>query len=260
MGKAARRAAVVAVCNQKGGAGKTSTVLAFAYGLAARGKRVCAIDLDAQGSLTRACGLYDEDAADVYDWLVEGDDARIAHDGFDVVPATQAGVSALVKEMQRDIVNPSGHLREGVEALRADYDVILLDTPPEVGLPLTNALVAADDVVITVKPEHLCTDGFREMQQTISRVRRANPGLKVAGVAITQVDSRTVEHRVSGEIVEEAAKAFGSPMFRTRVRLSPRIPESQRKHKSPYMTPSRNPAGKDYSALVDEVLETIGVA
>lgn len=247
-------AKVFTVCNQKGGVGKTTTSLMLAFGLAKRGLKVLAIDVDAQASLTKALGCHDADAADVYDWVIDGADARKDAGAFDLIPATKVGIEELVKEIAQDAVAPSSYFSSALSSLRQGYDAVVFDAPPSVGLPLTNALMASTSVIIPIYPEFLCADGFAEMQKTIERVQRVNKSLKVEGALLTRFDARANEHQLMTAIAEQVADAFDSKIFGTKIRTSSLIPKAQRLHCNPYSSEVRNNAAADYESFVDELL------
>lgn len=245
---------IITVCNQKGGVGKTTTSLMLAFGCARKGMRVLAIDADAQASLTKALGLHDADKADIYDWAMDGVDARVDAGKFDLIPASKAGIDEMVKEIQQDTVAPSSYFANALRGLDAEYDIVIFDAPPSVGLPLTNALMASTSVVIPIYPEFLCADGFAEMQKTIERVQRANVNLRVEGALVTRFDTRASEHLLMSTIAEQVADAFDSKVFDTKIRTSSLIPKAQRLHCDPFSSEVRNTAAHDYADFVDELL------
>ena len=160
---------------------------------------------------------------------------------------------ALVRELQSDAVSPSCWFRDALEPMKGEYDVVVFDTPPAIGLLLTNALMASDKIIIPLQPEYLAADGFVQMQNTIKRVQRANGGLEVAGAIITQFNPQASEHDIMGAAAAAVAESFGSKVFGTRVRISTKVPEKQRRRADPYAQISRNKAAQDYSAVFDEL-------
>lgn len=252
------RCEVVTSCNQKGGQGKTTTVIHLVYGALARGMRVLAIDADGQASLTKAVGLDADGQADIYEWVYKGEDARRHHpDGFDLIPASQGGITCLIKELEKDTVAPAEYIKDALEEIKGEYDLVVIDTPPALGLPLTNALMASDSVLIPVQPEYLAADGLAQMQMTIRRVQKKNPKLKVAGAIITQYNPQSSEHELMSEIAEAVNAKFGAKVFNTRIRISRKVAEKQRSHTNPYGQISKNRAAQDYLAVVDEFLDSI---
>lgn len=190
----------IAVANQKGGTGKTATTLSLGVALARRGRRVLLVDTDPQGDLTKSLGWADPDSIETtvathIEAVIEGadEDPRtgiLGHrEGVDLMPANieLAGLEmAVFMAMSRERI-----LKTWAEPLRADYDYILFDCAPTLGIIPVNALVAADGVIIPVSAEYLPASGMAGLLKTVGRVRRQiNPGLSVEGILVTLYDSR----------------------------------------------------------------------
>ena len=195
------KATVMAVVNQKGGTGKTTTCENLGIGLAQEGKRVLLVDTDPQGSLTIALGhpmpdnlpvtLSDLMAKVIQDQPITPNEGILKHEeGVDLVPAniTLSGMEvSLVNAMSRETV-----LKQYLETLKKDYDYILLDCMPSLGMLTVNALAASDQVLIPVQANYLSAKGLEQLLQTVNKVKRQiNPKLKIEGILLTMVDSRT---------------------------------------------------------------------
>lgn len=257
------RAKITALCNQKGGVGKTVTTVNLGIGLAREGKRVLLADIDAQGSLTTSLGYKHPDQmgntlAEILGRIISGEpvspgEGIIHHtEGVDLLPANieLSGLEVtLVNTMSREII-----LREYLNSVRDQYDYILLDCCPSLGMLTINALAAADDVLVPVMAHYLSIKGMEQLIRTISNVKRKiNPGLQIAGILITMADMRT---NYSREIVELLRNTYGDKLriFDSIIPLSIRAAETSAEGRSIYL---HDPAGKisaAYAALMREVL------
>ena len=256
-------ATITAICNQKGGVGKTVTAVNLGIGLAREGKRVLLVDVDAQGSLTASLGYKHPDKMEntlaeilgevISDEPVAPYEGIIHHtEGVDLLPANieLSGLEVtLVNTMSRETI-----LREYLNSIRDQYDVILLDCCPSLGMLTINALVAADDVLIPMMAHYLSIKGLEQLIRTISNVKRKiNPGLEIAGILITMADMRT---NYSREIVDLLRGSYGAKLriFNSIIPLSIRAAETSAEGRSIYL---HDPAGKvsaAYAALTREVL------
>ncbi len=258
-------ATTIAICNQKGGVGKTVTTVNLGVGLARMGKRVLLVDVDAQGSLTASLGYQYPDQIEktlatvlghfiMDEPLVSGEGIIHHEEGMDLLPANieLSGLEVtLVNAMSRELF-----LREYLEMVRADYDVILLDCCPSLGMLTINALAAADEVVIPMQAHYLSIKGLEQLLRTISRVKRQiNPGLNISGILITMADMRT---NYSRDIIELLHNAYDGKLriFNSIIPLSIRAAETSAEGRSIYL---HDPAGKvsaAYAALTKEVVAT----
>ena len=254
---------IVALCNQKGGVGKSVTAVNLGIGLAQKGKRVCLIDMDSQASMTASLGYQNPDQmentlADILGHIISDEpvspgEGIIHHaEGIDLMPANieLAGLEVtLVNTMSRETI-----LREYLNSIRDWYDVILLDCCPSLGMLTINALAAADEIIIPVQPHYLSLRGMEQLIRTISNVKRKiNPGLEIAGILITMADMRT---NYSREIVELLRSTYGNSLriFDSIIPMSIRAAETSAEGRSIYL---HDPAGKvsaAYAALTREVL------
>lgn len=254
---------IYSICNQKGGVGKTQTAVSLGIGLAREGKRVLLVDVDAQGSLTASLGYQQPDQIEVTLATIMGSiiadsplpaGVGILHnaEGVDLLPANieLSGVEVtLVNTMSRETI-----LRQYLQTVRGDYDVILLDCCPSLGMLTINALAAADKVLIPVQSHFLSIKGLEQLIRTISKVRRQiNPSLSIAGILITMADMRTNYTR---DIIELLHSAYDGKLriFDSIIPLSVRAAETSAEGKSIYL---HDPAGKvasAYAALTKEVM------
>ena len=199
-------AKITAICNQKGGVGKTVTAVNLGIGLAREGKKVLLVDMDAQGSLTASLGYQRPDQMEntlatilgriILDEPVSpGEGILHQAEAVDLLPANieLSGLEVtLVNTMSRETI-----LRDYLNSVRDQYDVILLDCCPSLGMLTINALAAADQVLIPMQAHYLSIKGLEQLIRTISNVKRKiNPGLEIAGILITMADLRTTYSRV----------------------------------------------------------------
>lgn len=226
---------VIAITNQKGGVGKTTTTVNLGVGLAKDGHRVLLIDADPQGSLTVSLGIKDPDELDeslatvmtasIEDMQLPPETGIIQHnEGVDLMPSNieLSGIeTGLFNTMSREFV-----LRNYINSVKQDYDYILIDCMPSLGMMTINALVAADSVIIPSQPNFLSTKGLNLLLRSISKVKRSiNPNLKVEGILLTMVDSRTNNAK---DIISSLRQSVGQNIrvFDTEIPHSVRAAES----------------------------------
>ena len=222
-------ARVMALCNQKGGVGKTTTTINLGAALAEYGRRVLLVDFDPQGALSVGLGVNPlELDATVYNVLMERDvtaeDVMLKTNvvGMDLLPSNidlSAAEVQLVGEVAREQT-----LQRALEPLLPDYDVVLIDCQPSLGLLTVNALTAADSVIVPLECEFFSLRGVALLIQTIDKVReRLNPQLELEGILPTMYDSRTLHGR---EVLTRVVEAFGDGVFHTVISRTVRFPET----------------------------------
>lgn len=251
----------LALANQKGGVGKTTTAVNVSSYLASLGYRVLLIDLDPQGNATSSLGV-DKRALELstYDALVHGadvDDALVRgiRTNMDLLGANNALAGAEVELVQ--MTNREQRLRRAIEPVRSQYDIVLIDCPPSLGLLTVNAFTAADRVVVPIQCEYLALEGLMQLINTMDLVkRRLNPALDVLGVVMTMFDSRT---RLSSQVVENVRRFFPNRMFRTIVPRSVRLAEAPSHGQTILEYDARSAGAGAYRRLGDEIAARIGL-
>ena len=255
---------VIAVVNQKGGTGKTTTCENLGIGIALEGKKVLLIDTDPQASLTISLGFPNPD--DLYPTLsdlltkvieeemIKPKEGVIHHkEGVDLIPANieLSGLEvSLVNAMSRETI-----LKQYVEIVKKEYDYILLDCMPSLGMLTINALAAADNVLIPVQAQYLPAKGLEQLLQTINKVRRQiNPKLKIEGVLLTMVDSRTNYGKDISTLIRET---YGDKLkvFKTDIPRSVRAEEISAEGKSIFSHDPKGKVSEAYKILTKEVLK-----
>lgn len=249
-------ARVIAVVNQKGGVGKTTTAVNLGAYLAQAGQRVLLVDLDPQANATSGLGINHKNLArGVYEVLVSPTSLhevimRTPIAGYDVAPATLSLAGAnveLVPLERREFL-----LKDNLSDVRADYDYILIDSPPSLGVLTINGLVAADDVLIPVQSEYYSLEGLGQLMETIDLVKEnIHPTLNVLGLVLTMYDP---QHRLSDAVLEELYKFFPThQIFRTAIPRNIRLAEAP-SYGQPIMHYDPRSAGaKAYKKLADEI-------
>lgn len=250
-------ARIYAIANQKGGVGKTTTVVNLGAYLASSGRRVLIVDLDAQANATSALG-YDKNQMQpsTYELLLEQlspERVRLHHEEFklDLLPSNPSLAAAEIELVH--VIGREYRLRKALEYVDGEYDYILIDSPPSLGLLTINARTAArDGVLIPVQCEYLPLEGLTQLTQTIHKVQEyLNPSLQIRGVMMTMYDSRT---NLSRQVVEEVRRHFPNKVFRTIIPRNIRLSEAPSygrpiNHYSP-----QSPGAVAYKLLTAELL------
>ena len=249
-------ARILAVTNQKGGVGKTTTAVNLSACLAALGQRVLMIDLDPQGNGTTGCGIIKREALPtVYQLLIGRStlaQARLKTDfGFDILPANRELAGAEV-----DLIDMAGReyrLRDALAPALGDYDFILMDCPPALNMLTVNGLTAADAVMIPMQCEYYALEGLTDLVATLKKVRaHLNARLEIEGLLRTMFDPRsTLTQQVSGELVEH----FGDKVYRTIIPRNVRLAEAPSYGKPVIAFDRLSKGAQAYSALAQELLD-----
>ena len=248
---------VIAVSNQKGGVGKTTTTINLAASLAMADQRVLVVDMDPQGNLTSGLGQKSGAEHTVYEALIGDADLPLlqtAVDHLHLVPAGRhlAGAEVeLVTMEERD-----SRLRKLLEPIRGRYDFILIDTPPSLGLLTLNALVAADTVLIPLHCEYFALEGLADLMATLSRIRAGlNPHLDVEGVVLTMYGDRT---NLGAQVAKEIRQFFESKVFDPVIPRNIRLAEAPSHGLPALLYDPRSKGAEAYVSLAHELLTRNG--
>ncbi|MET0991591.1 MAG: ParA family protein [Lacisediminihabitans sp.] len=221
-------ARIISLCNQKGGVGKTTTSVNVGAALAEYGRKVLAIDFDPQGALSAGLGVHTHDLPTIYDLLIgnlkDPADAiqKTSVEGLDIIPANidlSAAEVHLVSEVARESI-----LARVLRKVSDEYDVIIIDCQPSLGLLTVNALTAAHGVLIPLECEFFALRGVALLVETIDKVKdRLNPALELDGILATMYDSRTLHSR---EVLERVVETFGDRVFETVIGRTVKFPDA----------------------------------
>lgn len=250
---------VIGVISRKGGTGKTTTALCLAERLSARSRRTLLIDLDQQHNATRQYGASTDGVPTAYELLcdpeVDPHDVLQRTERGDIVPSDDM-MNAIEVDMA-SLLNREAALADALDALRSEYDAVVIDCPPALGVLAANVLVASDWLVVPVECDRYSLEGFEGLLSMVERVRsnrRLNPGLEVAGLLVTMYESRQkVSQRALAELRASAAAA-GTRVFDRTIRRSCKVREAQEAAEPLAAFAPSSTVFSDYDAWVDELL------
>lgn len=243
---------VITVINQKGGVGKSTTAATLLSGFTLGGKRALAVDLDAQGNLSFATGAVPSENHSLA--LITGKckaaDAIQNTDSGYVIPSSKdlAAADAILKGTGREY-----RLREALDEIRSEWDFILIDTPPALGILTVNALTAADTAVIPAQADIFSVHGVEDLAETIGAVKKyTNPALTVAGILLTRYNSRSVLSREITELAATVAEKLQTKVFQTTIREGVAVKEAQVSQKSLFSYAPKAKVTGDYAEFIEE--------
>lgn len=254
---------IIAICNQKGGVGKTTTTVNLGIGLVMKGKKVLLVDLDPQADLTTSLGWKNADSLDctianlmaktMRDEPIKAGEGILHHkEGVDLVPSnlTLSGLEMnLNSVMSREVI-----LKNYLDGIKKNYDYVLIDCMPSLGMITVNALSASDKVLIPVQAQYLPAKGMMQLMKMLESVKRhTNPKIKIEGIVMTLVDNRT---NLARDTISLLRKSYGSQIrvFESQIPIAVKAAEVSAKGESIYAFDKNNPVAKAYGSLTKEVL------
>ncbi|WP_156111718.1 ParA family protein [Thalassospira australica] len=260
-GGEAHRPRIIAVANQKGGVGKTTTTINLATALAAVNQRVLIVDLDPQGNASTGLGLRpSEREISSYDVLINGNTLEEARKETSIprLSIVPSGMDLSGAEIELvDFERRETQLKESLGKLPHDVDYVLIDCPPSLGLLTLNALVASDAVLVPLQCEFFALEGVSHLVRTIKRVKKAfNPNLEIQGIVLTMYDKR---NNLSAQVANDVRDYFGDVVYRTVIPRNVRVSEAP-SHGAPVLVyDMKCPGSRAYLNLASEVLKREGV-
>lgn len=247
---------IIAIANQKGGVGKTTTSVNLGAGLAALGKRVLLVDIDPQGNTTSGVGINKADVENcIYDVIInevhpKDAIAPTAVEGLHIIPATISLAGAeieLVPTMSREL-----RLKKSLHLIKHMYDYILIDCPPSLGILTINSLTAADSVIIPIQCEYYALEGLSQLLNSVRLVQKhLNTSLQIDGVLLTMFDART---NLGIQVIEEVKKYFQDKVYRTVIPRNVRLSEAPSHGQSIITYDPRSKGAEVYLELAKEVV------
>ena len=248
---------IIAIANQKGGVGKTTTAINLCASLAAMEKRTLLVDLDPQSNATSGLGLDRKSiGTSVYDVLLDGVDIRLVVQPTEVpflslAPSSIDLVGAEVELSGAE--NREARLREALQGIREEYDFLIVDCPPSLGLLTLNGLVAADEILIPIQCEYYALEGLGQLLKTVELVRsKLNPALKIGGIALTMYDSRL---SLAKQVAEDIRQHFPDKVFETVIPRNVRLAEAPSFGKPVLLYDITSSGAQSYLKLAEEFLK-----
>lgn len=251
---------IIAVCNQKGGVGKTTTAVNLGAAISENGDTVLLVDLDPRADLSAYLGItVGPDEVSVYDALFDPEvqmvDAvrQTGLPGLDIVPATNDLAGAEILLMERPPEHRHSIVAEALSSVRDDYDYIILDNPPGLQLLYIGALVAAEEVLVPQQTSFLALHGLRQVAQSIERIRaELNPKLRICGIVMTMQDRRTIHNR---EVIEMVREGFGDDVMEAVIPTTIRLQEAAAANLPIAIYDPAGPGAEAYRSLAKEVMQ-----
>ena len=247
---------IIAVANQKGGVGKTTTAVNLSACVADTGKKVLLVDIDPQGNATSGVGMAETEGATIYDVLIgnAGAGSAIVHTqykGLDLLPTAIELAGAEIELVGID--NRETLLKRALGTIRGGYDYIFIDCPPSLSLLTVNALTAADSVLIPIQCEYYALEGLGQLMNTIKLMKKKlNPGLCIEGILLTMFDGRT---NLCAQVVQEVRAHFPNDVFESAIPRNIRLSEAPSYGQPIHIYDPRCTGAKAYCELAEELVE-----
>ena len=248
---------IVAVANQKGGVGKTTTSQALTAGLADKGYKVLGIDLDPQGNLSSACGSVNYNVPTIYELMKREVTAEetIQHmnGGYDIIPSNIMLAGA---EQELSQTGKEHRLKEAIAAVSDNYDYIIVDTPPSLGVLTVNAFTAASDILIPTTAGIFATTGINQLNETVKSVQKyCNPNVKITGILFTRFNPRANISKQIKELTEQLSQYISAPIYKTYIRSAVAVEEAQANRVDIFDYAEKSTVSEDYKAFIEEFLK-----
>lgn len=250
---------IVAVANQKGGVGKTTTTHALTAGLANKGYKVLGIDLDPQGNLSAACGTKNYNVPTVYELMKQDavPEETIQHmgGGYDIIPANIMLAGA---EQELSQTGKEHRLKEAVSPVIGNYDFIIIDTPPSLGVLTVNAFTFATDILIPTTAGIFATTGISQLNETVKSVQKyCNPNVQIMGILFTRFNPRANISRQIKELTEQIGQYIAAPIYHAYIRSAVAVEEAQANKTDIFDYAEKSTVSEDYKAFIEEFLKGV---